>query len=55
MSLELFDNLRDGNVNPPDVLKNQVNFKSDLSEIKAEINKSEYQKNTIRNVIIIFS
>ena len=29
MSLELFENLWDGDVNPQEVLKNQVKFKSD--------------------------
>ena len=34
MLLKLFENLRDGYVNPNEVLKNQVKFKSDLSKIK---------------------
>ena len=32
MPLELFKNLRDGDINPKEVLKNQARFKSDLSE-----------------------
>ena len=36
-SIELFQNLRDGNVNPKEVLKNQMRFNSDLHEIKNEI------------------
>ena len=32
--IELFKNLRDDNINPKKVLKNQINFKSDLEEIK---------------------
>ena len=32
--IDLFINLRDGNVNPREVLKNQINFKSDLNKIK---------------------
>ena len=44
--IELFKNLRNGNVKPKEVLKNQMNFKSDLSEIRKEANKSENQKNT---------
>ena len=47
---ELFENLRNGNLNP----KNQVKFKLDLNEIKLGGNKSEDQKNIIRNVIISF-
>ena len=30
----LFKNLRDGNITPKEVLKSQINFKSDLGEIK---------------------
>ena len=30
---DLFKNLRDGNINPKEVLKNQISFKSGLSEI----------------------
>ena len=41
MSLELFENLWDGDVNPQEVLKNQVKFKSELSKIKTGSNKSE--------------
>ena len=29
--------LRDGNINPKEVLKNQINFKSDLGEIKKKM------------------
>ena len=32
--IRLFKNLRDGNTNPKEVLKNQINFKSDQGEIK---------------------
>ena len=32
--IELFKDLRDGNINPKEVLKDQSNFKSDLGEIK---------------------
>ena len=34
MRLWLFENLRNGNVYPKEVLKNQINFNSDLIEIK---------------------
>ena len=30
----LFKNLRDGNISPKEALKSQINFKSDLGEIK---------------------
>ena len=36
MLLELLENLKDGDVNPKNVLKNQINFKSDLIRIKRE-------------------
>ena len=32
--IELFKDLRDGNVNPKEVLKDQIDFKADLNEIK---------------------
>ena len=32
--IDLLIDLRDGNVNPREVLKNQIDFKSDLGEIK---------------------
>ena len=35
--IELFKNLRDGNVNSREVLKNQIILKSDLGNIKKEI------------------
>ena len=34
--IELFKDLRDGNVNPKEVLKDQIDFKADLNEIKKE-------------------
>ena len=34
MPLKLFEDLRDGEINPKEILKNQAMFKSDLSEIK---------------------
>ena len=50
--IELFKNLRDGNVNTNEVLKNQINFKSNLAEIKQENPdlKSKDQINVIQNV-----
>ena len=50
--LELFKDLRDGNINPKEVLKDEINFKSDLGEIK-NVNsksKSEDQISVIQNV-----
>ena len=35
--IDLFRNLRDYNINPKEVFKNQIDFKSDLGEIKKEI------------------
>ena len=35
--IDLFRNLRDCNINPKEVFKNQIDFKSDLEEIKKEI------------------
>ena len=36
-SIRLFKDLRDGNMSPKKVLKDQINFKSDLGGIKKEI------------------
>ena len=41
---KLFEDLRDGDINPKEVLKNQARFKSDLSAIKIGGNKSVNQK-----------
>ena len=38
--IELFKYLRDDNVNPKEVLKNQINFKSDLGKKKKKKNKN---------------
>ena len=35
--IDLFINLRDGNINPREVLKDQINFKLDLSWTKKEV------------------
>ena len=35
--IDLFINLRDGNIDPKEALKNEMNFKSGLGEIKKEI------------------
>ena len=50
MSLKLFEDLRDGNINSKEELKNQASFKSDLSEIKTGGKTSPNQKNTIKNI-----
>ena len=52
--MKLFKDLRDGNINPKEALKNQARFKSDLSEIKMGSQKSPDQKNTIKNVSDFF-
>ena len=54
MPLKLFEHLRDGNINPKEVLKNQARFKSDLSEVKIGGEKSPNQKNTIKNITNFF-
>ena len=52
--LKLFEDLRDGNINPKEALKNQARFKSDLSEIKIGGNKSQDQKDTTKNISNFF-
>ena len=50
--IKLFKDLRDGNVNPKEVLKSQINFKSDLNKIKkgnANL-KLEEQISVVQNV-----
>ena len=54
MPLKLFEHLRDGNINPKEVLKNQARFKSDLNEVKIGGEKSPNQKNTIKNITNFF-
>ena len=53
---DLFINLKDGNVKPREVLKNQIDFKSDLGEIKKGNlkSKSEDQISVIQNVQFTF-
>ena len=50
--IELFKDLKDGNINPKEVLKDQINFKPDLREIKKgnKKSKSEDQISVIQNV-----
>ena len=54
--IKLFKDLRDDNVNPKELLKNQINFKSNLNEIrKGNPNlKSEEQINVIQKMLKIF-
>ena len=55
MPLKLFEDLRDGDINPKEVLKNQARLKSDLNDIKTGGKKSPDQKeNTIKNIINFF-
>ena len=37
--IELFKDLKDGNINPKELLKDQINLKSELGEIKKENKK----------------
>ena len=50
--IELFKSLRDGNVNPREVLKNQTNFKLDRGKTRKGIpkSKSKDQISVIQNV-----
>ena len=54
--IELFKNLTDGNINPNEVSKDQINCKSDLGEIKKgnKKSKSKDQISVIQNVQIFF-
>ena len=51
--LKLFEDLRDRNINPKEVFKNQARFKSDLSEIKIG-GQTPNQTNTINNFTNFF-
>ena len=55
--VDLFKNLKDSNVNPREVLKNPINFKSDLGKIKKgnPKSKSEDQISVIQNVQSFFN
>ena len=52
--IELLKDLQDGNINPKEVLKDQINSKSDLGEIKKgnKKSKSKDQISVIQNVEI---
>ena len=50
MSLELFENLRDVDLNPKEVLTNQLRFELDLIEIKTGSDQSEVQNDIIKYV-----
>ena len=54
MPWKLFENLRDGDINPKEVLRNQARFKSDLNDIKIGGNKSLNQGNTINSINNLF-
>ena len=51
MSLELFENLRDVDLNPKEVLTNQLRFELDLIEIKTGSDQSEVQNDIIKYVL----
>ena len=55
--MNLFLNLRDGNINPGDLLKDQINFKSDIDEIKKwdKKSKSKDQISVIQNVQVFLN
>ena len=46
--MKLFEDLRNVDINPKEVLKNQARFKRDLREIKTGGKKSPNQKNTVK-------
>ena len=54
--IELFKDLRDGNINPNEVLKNLINLKSGLGETKKgnKKSKSEDPTSVIQNVLFFF-
>ena len=54
--INLVKDLRDGNINPKEVLKDQIKFKSDLGKIKKgnPKSKSEDQISVTQNVEISF-
>ena len=58
--IHLFIHLRDGNVNPREVLKNRIrsrsisNFKSDLHDTKTGKSKSNNQISVIQNLHFLF-
>ena len=43
--IDLFIDLRYGNINPKEVLKNQINFKADLDEKKKKRNRKSKTEN----------
>ena len=53
MSLELFENLRDVDLNPKEVLTNQLRFELDLIEIKTGSDQSEVQNDIIKYVFFL--
>ena len=54
--IEVFKDLRDGNINPKEVWKDQIIFKSNLGEIKKGNgkSKSEDQISVMKNVLKFF-
>lgn len=54
--IDLFKDLRDGNINPKKVLKNQINFKSDLDKMKiwkSEIKIRRSSKCNISYIVLV--
>ena len=48
--IDLFINLGDGGTHPKEVLKNQINFKSNLDEIKKKKSKIKNRKSNKCNI-----
>ena len=42
--IDLFKNSRDGNVNPKQIFKNEINFKSDLGDSKKWKSKFKFKR-----------
>ena len=51
---KLLEDLRDGDTNPKEVLKNEPRLKLDLNEIKTGGKKSPHQKHIIKNITVFF-
>ena len=54
MQLKLIEDVKDGNMNPKEVLKNEARFELDLNEIKIGGKKSVDQNNTKKNITTFF-
>ena len=51
--LKLFKDLRDGNINPKEVLKDQISFKSGLGKIKKKKSKIKIKRSNKCNTFFL--